>query len=150
RVRVPEELAVVVRVQVDEARREGKAAGVDFRRATLGGSADGRDFPARHGEVAAAGRRTGAVDEEGVTNDEVGHGSEYLPPSRGDHQSAFRRVGDDALPGKSAGSTWCRSRTRSLSISGARTHRRGSFVLVAMKRRVLIATGLLFIAVAST
>jgi hypothetical protein len=74
RVAIPEELAVVVRVEVDEARREGEPPGVDLARAALGVTSDGGDASRRHRDVAAERRTARTVDDLRVANDEVGHG----------------------------------------------------------------------------
>src|SRR5207247_275259 len=73
RLRVPEELAVVVGMDVDEAGGEGEARAVDLAGAVLGGAPDGRYAVTGDGEVAAGGLVAAAVAEERAPDDEVGH-----------------------------------------------------------------------------
>src|SRR5919197_1798160 len=85
RLRVPEELAVVVSVDVDEAGGEGKAHAVDLARAAFGDAPEGRYAVADDGEVAAGSLAAAAVTEERAPDDEVGHrgfcsGSGHPPP----------------------------------------------------------------------
>jgi hypothetical protein len=65
---VPGGLAVVVRVDVDEAGRDGQAAGVDLLAPAPGHAADGRDAVAAHRHVGFARIAAAAVDDgsEGV------------------------------------------------------------------------------------
>src|SRR5438876_5863 len=85
RLRVPEELAVVVGMDVDEAGGEGEARAVDLAGAVLGDAPDGRYAVAGDGEVAACGLAAAAITEERAPDDEVGHrgscsGSGHPPP----------------------------------------------------------------------
>ena len=67
-----EERAVVVGVDVDEARREDEAAGVDLpARAAARERADGLDARAAHGDVAFEGRRPRSVEDARAADREV-------------------------------------------------------------------------------
>ena len=61
--RVPGDLAVEVSVDVDKARRDEQAVGVDFFAAEVVDFADGGDDAVVNGDIGLAGRRTGAVDD---------------------------------------------------------------------------------------
>ena len=61
-------------VEVDEARRDHQAAGVDLARAALGDRADGGDPPVRHRDVAAHRLAPRAVADERAANHQIGHG----------------------------------------------------------------------------
>src|SRR2546422_444110 len=86
RLRVPEELAVVVGMDVDEAGGEGEARAVDLAGAALGDAPDGRYAVAGDGEVAACGLAAAAITEERPPDDEVGHRGSWRasrrPPPR--------------------------------------------------------------------
>src|SRR4029453_18737975 len=71
--RIPEELAVVVGVDVDETRREREPRAVDLARAALGDATEAGDPAARHGEVAADRLLAAAVTEERAPDDDIGH-----------------------------------------------------------------------------
>src|SRR5262249_2589476 len=71
--RVPEELAVVVCVEVDEAGRNDQPGSVDLACAAPGDGADGADAPVRDGDVATRGLPSGAVAHERVTDHEIDH-----------------------------------------------------------------------------
>jgi hypothetical protein len=68
---VPGDLAVVVAVDVDEARRDDRARGVDGARRGAGAVPDGHDAPVAHGHVGPAGGSAGAVDEGSAGDLEV-------------------------------------------------------------------------------
>ncbi len=74
-VAVPQDLGVVVRVDVEEAGCEHEAVEVDHLGPGVGdevaGSADGRDAVAAHGDVGVADRRAGPVDECGSAEQEI-------------------------------------------------------------------------------
>ena len=72
--RVPGDLAVEVSVDVDEARGDELALGVDFFAAGLLDVADDGDQSVVDGDVSGAGGRAAAVDEESVADDEIVHG----------------------------------------------------------------------------
>src|SRR5262249_51615590 len=77
RVRVPRCLAVVVGVNVDEARRHDAAFGVDLLGAGARDLADCRDASVPDGDIGLARLSPRAVDHRAVTDDEVilvGHG----------------------------------------------------------------------------
>ena len=69
--RVPEQLGVVVRVQVDEARRERLPLCVNGFRGLFVDVADGDDPPVTHADVAATGGRAGAVDDLSVADQQI-------------------------------------------------------------------------------
>ena len=71
---IPEELAVVVRVDVDEARREDETCGVQLDVAALRHATDRRDAVAAHREVPARRLAAAAVAEERAPEHQVGHG----------------------------------------------------------------------------
>ena len=75
--RVPEELAVVVGVEVDEARREDEAGTVDLGRPALRHPTDGDDPVAHDREVTADGLGSRPVAERRAADDEVGHGADF-------------------------------------------------------------------------
>src|SRR5262249_46552525 len=66
-------LTVVVRVDVDPARRDQEAVGVDFALAGPELAADRRDAVAIDGDVARKGRLAGAVDDLSAVDDDVVH-----------------------------------------------------------------------------
>ena len=70
---IPGRLAVVMGVDVDEARRDRKAAGVDFLAALCCDGANGRDQAVVDGYVADKGRGAGAIDDRAVADDHVMH-----------------------------------------------------------------------------
>src|SRR5258707_8988619 len=72
-IRVPGDLRVVMRMAVDDAGREGEAAGIDGppRGAEIG--ADGGDAAALDGEIADKGWSAGAVDDGGAADEKVMH-----------------------------------------------------------------------------
>src|SRR5262249_53231165 len=72
--RVPEELTVVVRVDVDEAGREDEARPIQLRLAALRHATAGRDAIALHGEVAGCRLATETVADESAADHQVGHG----------------------------------------------------------------------------
>src|SRR5262249_18055650 len=81
----PEELRVVVRVEVDESGRDDHAAGVERalrRRRTE--TADARDATVAHADVGAIALRARPVDDDAVPDDDVvvGHATS---------RAAFRR-----------------------------------------------------------
>ena len=69
---MPGDLRVVVRVDVDEPRREDEPVEVDDLR-TVGGTdiADGDDAVTLDGDIDRAGRRAGAVDDLPASKNEV-------------------------------------------------------------------------------
>src|SRR5207249_867077 len=69
RLRVPEELAVVVGMDVDEAGGEGEARAVELAGATLGDAPDGRYTVAGDGEIARRGLAAAAITEERAPDD---------------------------------------------------------------------------------
>src|SRR5206468_1987236 len=71
---IPEELTVVVRVDVDEARREDETRGVQLHVAALRHATDRRDAVAPHLEVPAHCLAAAAVAEERAPDHQVGHG----------------------------------------------------------------------------
>ena len=73
--RIPGDLRVEVRVDVDEPRRHDLALGIELARAAILDRADGGDAVAVDRDVADPAGRARAVDDETVANDEiVGHG----------------------------------------------------------------------------
>ena len=76
--RVPGDLAVVVGVDVDEARRDQQAVGVDVRRAAASSSSPGvadlGDAAVVDGDVGGPGVGTGAVDQRAAADHELVHG----------------------------------------------------------------------------
>ena len=76
--RVPGGLAVVVRVDVDEAGRDQQAAGVDLAPALADVVAHRGDGVAVDGDVGLAARRAGAVDDGAAADHEIVHGPELL------------------------------------------------------------------------
>src|SRR5437762_2971218 len=118
RLRVPEELAVVVGMEVDEAGGEGEARAVELAGAALGDAPDGRYAVTGDGEVAARGLAAAAITEERAPNDEVGHrrscsGSGHPPP----RAAAAVRGGACSASG-SSGSPYGRSRSSSTGTRG--------------------------------
>ena len=79
---IPEELRVVVGVQVDEARRHDQAAGVDHLVGLVGADlADLGDHAVLDPDVAAKARQAAAVDDHAAANHAVvpGHASSVSP-----------------------------------------------------------------------
>ncbi len=74
---VPRCLAVIVRMDVDEARRDQSAVRIDHLSRRAGKVADLDDAPVQHGDVGGVGRRSGAVDDGPSLDHGVEHG---LPP----------------------------------------------------------------------
>jgi hypothetical protein len=74
--RIPGRLAVVMRVDVDPARGDDFARGVDLVRALAMNLPDGGDQPVLDRDVSSEARGAGAVDDRAVPDDEVvsGHG----------------------------------------------------------------------------
>ena len=72
--RIPEHLGVVVRVDVDEARRDDEAVGVDGARRGLVDLADRDDAPVAYADVSTAACRSGAVDDAATADEQVQHG----------------------------------------------------------------------------
>src|SRR5262249_39225367 len=70
--RVPEDLRVVVRVDVDEARRHGMPTGVELA-GTGQAITDPGDGVAGHRDIGATARRAGAVDDRAAADDEIRH-----------------------------------------------------------------------------
>ena len=70
---VPSDLTVEVGVDVDEARRDEQAGGVDLLSAEVVDFSEGGDDAVVDGDVGLAGGRAGAVDDESVANDEIVH-----------------------------------------------------------------------------
>ena len=68
---VPGDLPVIVRVDVDEARRHREAFGVDLLAPGARDPADGRDPPVLHRHVCFARRAAGAVEHGAVAHHEV-------------------------------------------------------------------------------
>ena len=77
--RIPEQLRVVVRVQVDEARVRRLPLRVDGFRRLLVDVADRDDPPVAHAHVAMSGGCAGAVDDLGVSDEQIQH---EQPPTR--------------------------------------------------------------------
>src|SRR5260370_32398911 len=73
KIRVPERLAVVMGVDIDPSGRHQQAAGVDFAPARPSLAADGRDHTAIDCEVAAMGRRAGAINDCAVPDYGIMH-----------------------------------------------------------------------------
>ena len=71
--RVPEQLCVVVGVQVDEARRQRLPLGVNGFRGRVIDVTDGDDPPVADADVAVAGGHAGAVDDFGIADEQVEH-----------------------------------------------------------------------------
>ena len=69
--RVPRQLGVEVGVDVDEARRDDAALGVDLAPCSVLDHADLGDPVTVHGQVADGARGAGSVDDESVPNQEV-------------------------------------------------------------------------------
>ena len=77
--RLPVQLRIVVRMDVDESRRDDAPVGVDGARCALRHPADADDAAVAHGDVGAVGRHARAVDDPAAAYDEVeAHAS---PPS---------------------------------------------------------------------
>ncbi len=69
--RIPEQLGVVVRVQVDESGRDDEAIGVDRARRRIVDVADLDNAAVANRDVGPARLRTGAVDDGAVPDDDV-------------------------------------------------------------------------------
>ena len=69
--RIPGRLAIIVRMDVDEARRDQQALGVDLLVGAAGDLADGRDLAVLHRDVGFVQRRAGAVGNGAATDDEI-------------------------------------------------------------------------------
>jgi hypothetical protein len=69
--RVPVQLRVVVRVDVDEARRHGQAVGIELFGAPLVDPTDLGDAPVAHGDVGREGGQARPVDDPPAPDDEV-------------------------------------------------------------------------------
>ena len=77
---VPGHLPVIVRVDVDEARRHREPPGVDLLAPRAGDLADGRDPPVLHRDVCFARLCAGAVEHGAVAHDEIELGCHgFLP-----------------------------------------------------------------------
>ena len=70
---IPEQLRVVVRVRVDEARRDDETRRVDDLGRVLVDRADGNDAPVADADVGAPRRRARAVDEQAAADQRVEH-----------------------------------------------------------------------------
>ncbi len=86
---VPGGLPVVVRVDVDPARRHQEAVGVDFAAPLFLDLADGGDDAAVDGDVAGRGRATRAVGNGAAPDDQVVHG---VAPLRRTRSARLRRA----------------------------------------------------------
>jgi hypothetical protein len=67
-----------MRVDVDKARRNDLALGVDFLTTTRRDMADGRDLSVAYGDVCLEGRSAGAVDDEPLSDNEIMHAGSSL------------------------------------------------------------------------
>ena len=76
--RVPDELGVEVRVEIDDARREREPLRVHAGAPGAHVAADRGDAAVRNGEAAVPRRRTGTVDQPGVVDDQVVHAFDLL------------------------------------------------------------------------
>ena len=112
----PGHLRVVVRVHVDEARRDELAARVDLL-GTLGNvAADRRDLAVAHGEVGFVGISARSIDDGAVANHQAGRGHGEAPIGRpaSYRQKTHRNNDDMARPrpvspsGRSTGRCPCR------------------------------------------
>jgi len=70
---VPQELGVVVGVEVHESRADDPALGVDRPGGGLVGAADGGDPSVAHADIGDGGRRTGAVDHGAAPEQQIEH-----------------------------------------------------------------------------
>ena len=82
--RVPEQLGVIVGVDVDEPRRDDQPGHVDAPGGRLVGRADGDDAAVADSHVAPAGRRAGPVDDVSAHEQQVEHrhASDLMPRRR--------------------------------------------------------------------
>ena len=71
---IPGDLAVVMGVDVDEARRDGAAIGVERLARGAGDVSDRDDLVVLDRDIAAEARGAGAVDDGAVGDEQVGHG----------------------------------------------------------------------------
>ena len=70
-VRIPGRLAVIVGVDVDEARRDQQALGVDLLGGAAGHLADGGDLAVLHGDVGLVQGSAGAVGQSAAAHDQI-------------------------------------------------------------------------------
>ena len=70
-VRIPGRLAVIMGVDVDEARRDQQALGVDLLGGAAGHLADGGDLAVLHGDVGLVQRSAGAVGQSAAAHDQI-------------------------------------------------------------------------------
>ena len=101
--RVPRDLAVVVRVHVDEAGRDEEPVRVDHLACVVAHGSDLADAPAVDGDVGTEGRRSRAVDDRPATNHQIMHETPYC--------SAPARAGryPDGTAGVVAQTVWTRT-----------------------------------------
>jgi hypothetical protein len=71
--RIPEQLSVVVGVQVDEARCERLSGRINGFRGLLVDITDGNDPPVAHADVAMSGGCACAVDDLGISDEYIQH-----------------------------------------------------------------------------
>ena len=70
---IPEDLRVVVRVQVDEPGNEREAVGVDRAARALVDASERHDPPVADADVGWPRRRTGSVDDAAVADEHIEH-----------------------------------------------------------------------------
>ena len=75
---IPGHLRVVVRVNVDDARRQSEAVGIDGPGSRILDLADVGDAAILHRKIGAPGLVAQAVDDRGAANDQIDH--HRLPP----------------------------------------------------------------------
>ena len=75
--RIPRDLAVEVRVDVDESGRDQETLGVDLLAAEIVDLADGGDDAVVDGDICQSGSGAGAVDDLSVADNEIVHVSSF-------------------------------------------------------------------------
>ena len=78
--RIPGRLAVIVRMDVDEARRDQQALGVDLLGAAAGDLADGGDLAVLHRDIGFVQRRAGAVGHRAAADDQIEFLAMFVSP----------------------------------------------------------------------
>ena len=129
---VPEHLRVVVRVDVDEARRDDLALGVDRARRLLVDVADRRDPAVADSDVGDPAGRTRAVDDRATADDHVEHDPTIVQPPWVMHL----RVGLPSSPGHHA-----ESAPRSRAGSRPRVRRSRSWPGASSRARAATSPG---------
>jgi hypothetical protein len=110
---IPEELAVVVGVQIDESGREDEPARIDLPATDGEARPDRFDLPARDGDVAVEGGAPGTVDDARVADDEVGHGRPTVGETRRHSKATWVDRRCHTGSACEAGATFGESRRRS-------------------------------------